>query len=38
MADSDEYVASNRALWNAWTQSHLDSDHHQDVATFRAGA
>ena len=32
-----DYLASNRMLWDAWTQSHLDSEHHRDVATFRAG-
>src|SRR5690242_11812166 len=32
-----DYLGSNRRLWNAWTQRHLDSAHHQDVATFRAG-
>lgn len=32
-----DYLESNRMLWNAWTQHHLDSAHHQDVATFRAG-
>jgi ubiquinone/menaquinone biosynthesis C-methylase UbiE len=32
-----DYLDSNRQLWNAWTQSHLESVHHQDAATFRAG-
>jgi SAM-dependent methyltransferase len=32
-----DYLESNRRLWNAWTQSHVDSDHHQNVATFRTG-
>ena len=32
-----DYLDSNRQLWNAWTRRHLDSAHHQDVATFRAG-
>lgn len=32
-----DYLALNRALWNAWTLHHLDSDHHADVARFRAG-
>ncbi len=32
-----DYLASNRALWNAMTLSQLDSDHHRDVATVRAG-
>ncbi|HLZ21819.1 MAG TPA: class I SAM-dependent methyltransferase [Ktedonobacterales bacterium] len=31
-----DYTASNRALWNAWTAQHTDSDHHRDVARFRA--
>lgn len=31
------YLDSNRQVWNAWTQHHLESAHHQDVATFRAG-
>jgi SAM-dependent methyltransferase len=37
MADSADYAASNLVLWNVWTQTHLDSDHHRNVATFRAG-
>lgn len=32
-----DYLDSNRMLWNAWTRSDLHSDHHQAVATFRAG-
>lgn len=32
-----DYLASNRALWNAMTLSQRDSDHHRDVATVRAG-
>lgn len=32
-----DYLESNRALWNTMTLSQLDSDHHQNVATFRAG-
>src|SRR5690349_4357374 len=32
-----DFLASNRALWNAMTLSQLDSDHHRDVATVRAG-
>jgi SAM-dependent methyltransferase len=32
-----DYLESNRALWNAMVQGQLDSDHHRDVATFRAG-
>jgi SAM-dependent methyltransferase len=32
-----DYLASNRALWNAMTLGQLDSDHHRDVATVRAG-
>lgn len=31
------YLESNRILWNTWTQNDLDSDHHRDVATVRAG-
>lgn len=31
-----DYLDSNRKLWNAWTERHLDSAHHQDVAAFRA--
>jgi SAM-dependent methyltransferase len=31
-----DYIASNRALWNTWTVQHVESDHHQDVARFRA--
>ena len=31
------YLDSNRQVWDAWTQHHLESAHHQDVATFRAG-
>lgn len=32
-----DYLASNRALWNAMTLNQLESDHHRDVATVRAG-
>ena len=32
-----DYLASNRALWNAMTLHQLESDHHRDVATVRAG-
>ncbi|HKW19798.1 MAG TPA: class I SAM-dependent methyltransferase [Ktedonobacterales bacterium] len=32
-----DYLASNRALWNAMTLNQRDSDHHRDVATVRAG-
>ena len=31
-----DYIASNRALWNTWTAQHLETDHHRDVARFRA--
>jgi SAM-dependent methyltransferase len=31
-----DYTASNRALWNSWTVQHTQSDHHRDVARFRA--
>lgn len=30
------YIESNRAHWNMWTAHHTDSDHHRDVARFRA--
>lgn len=33
----DDYVEANRAVWNAWSLHHLDSDHHQDVERVRAG-
>ncbi len=32
-----DYLASNRALWNAMTLTQLESDHHRAVATVRAG-
>ncbi|HEU5349678.1 MAG TPA: class I SAM-dependent methyltransferase [Ktedonobacterales bacterium] len=32
-----DYLESNRILWNTWTQHDLESDHHQNVAGFRAG-
>ena len=32
-----DYLDSNRQLWDAWTQNYVESAHHQDVATFRAG-
>jgi SAM-dependent methyltransferase len=32
-----DYLASNRALWNAMTLNQLESDHHRDAATVRAG-
>ena len=31
-----DYIESNRALWNTWTAQQTDSDHHRDVARFRA--
>lgn len=31
-----DYIASNRAVWNLWTARDLTSDHHKDVARFRA--
>lgn len=37
MTNGTDYLDSNRALWNLWTRRHLDSDHHADVAAFRAG-
>src|SRR5437879_6028934 len=32
----DEYMATNRKLWDAWTKIHLDSEFY-DVASFRNG-
>src|SRR5438093_7752330 len=32
----DEYLASNRKVWDAWTRIHLDSDFY-DVDSFRSG-
>ncbi|WIG60200.1 MAG: hypothetical protein OJF49_002948 [Ktedonobacterales bacterium] len=31
-----DYTQANRGVWNAWTDHHTASDHHADVATFRA--
>jgi SAM-dependent methyltransferase len=33
----NEYVRSNRTLWNGWTVRELASAHHRDVATVRGG-
>src|SRR5439155_19550525 len=35
-APMDEYLAENRALWDAWTGIHLDSSFY-DVASFISG-
>lgn len=32
----DEHTAGNRAVWDAWVAHDLESDHHKDVARFRA--
>lgn len=32
-----DYTAANRAVWNAWTNGDLASDHHQNAARFQAG-
>lgn len=32
-----DYITANRAVWNAWTERDLASDHHQNVARFQAG-
>ncbi len=31
-----DYTAANRALWNTWTARDLASEHHRDVARYRA--
>lgn len=31
----DDYTQANRAVWNAWTEHHRDSDHHLDVERFQ---
>jgi len=31
-----DYTAANRALWNTWTARDLSSEHHRDVARYRA--
>jgi SAM-dependent methyltransferase len=31
-----DYTRANRAFWNAWTNGHHASEHHQDVARFQA--
>lgn len=33
---NDDHFAANRALWNTWTQLHIDSDFY-DVNSFRTG-
>ncbi len=37
MTDQPNYTEANRGVWDAWTSSHTDSDHHADVAAVRAG-
>lgn len=32
----DAYTQGNRAIWDAWVAHDLESDHHKDVARFRA--
>jgi SAM-dependent methyltransferase len=32
----DDYTQGNRAIWDAWVAHDLESDHHKDVARFRA--
>lgn len=31
-----DYTAANRALWNTWTARDVASEHHRDVARYRA--
>ncbi len=33
----NDYIAANRAVWNAWTVRDLASAHHEDAETFRTG-
>jgi SAM-dependent methyltransferase len=33
----DEYQRANQVIWNAWATHSLESEHHKDVARFRAG-
>lgn len=36
MTDQRRYTEANRATWNIWAQRDTQSDHHADVARFRA--